>query len=615
MKSVRFSLVLATSLTLAACAGRAPHPLADASASRPVATAPATPHLVTVGIAAFNDFHGQLEPPRQSVEMPDGKGGTRQVPAGGAAWLASAIDAVRARYPNHLTVSAGDLTSASQVASSLYLDEPAVGVMNRIGIDFNAVGNHEFDRGRQELLRLQNGGCTQYTARKPCQLETFPGASYRYLAASTLDSQGHTLFPATGLKTFGQGADKVTIGVIGLTTRTTPTLVNPSGIAGLTFEDEAKAINAAIPTLKAQGADVIMVLIHEGGKQGSQAGQSPDPQGCAAMSGAILDIIPRLDPGVDLIVSGHTHEAYICDLGGKNAALDKGHPLLLTSAGLYGKMVTDITLQIDPATHHLVSRSAHNVIVQSQPYQSAKGMIEPDPQLPVFAPRADIAAYVGRYVAAAQAFANKPIGKVSGPAARVDDGPVTLGGSLGNLIADSQVAATRSAGAQIALTNPFGIRAALLPATDGAVTYGELYKIQPFNSVLITQTLTGAQLKAVLEQGFDDNGLHQALSPSSALHYTVDFNRPIGARVVRITIAGKPMVPGARYRVTVNNFLAMGGDTFTALADAAKAAKAAGEADPVQGESDLDALQAWIAAAPKRQIPAESRVTVIAAHP
>jgi 5'-nucleotidase len=203
MKSVRFSLVLATSLTLAACAGRAPHPLADASASRPVATAPAA-HLVTVGIAAFNDFHGQLEPPRQSVEMPDGKGGTRQVPAGGAAWLASAIDAVRARYPNHLTVSAGDLTSASQVASSLYLDEPAVGVMNRIGIDFNAVGNHEFDRGRQELLRLQNGGCTQYTARKPCQLETFPGASYRYLAASTLDSQGHTCSRPPGSRRSGR---------------------------------------------------------------------------------------------------------------------------------------------------------------------------------------------------------------------------------------------------------------------------------------------------------------------------------------------------------------------------------------------------------------------------
>jgi 5'-nucleotidase len=169
----------------------------------------ATAQPVTVGIAAINDFHGSIEPPRQSVLAPDGKGGTVQVPAGGAAWLASAVDTIRAQYPNHLTVSAGDLISASQLASSIYLDEPAIGVANRIGLDFNAVGNHEFDRGRNELLRMQRGGCAQLTKRKPCQIEQFGGARFQFLAASTLTETGQTLFPAYAIRTFGSGRSKV----------------------------------------------------------------------------------------------------------------------------------------------------------------------------------------------------------------------------------------------------------------------------------------------------------------------------------------------------------------------------------------------------------------------
>lgn len=574
-------------LALAACAGQ---PARVALAPAPAAAS----HLVTVGIAAFNDFHGQLEPPHQSVLVPDGKGGTAQVPAGGAAWLASAVDAVRGRYPNHLTLSAGDMISASQVASSLYLDEPSIGVMNRIGVDFNAVGNHEFDRGRDELLRMQNGGCAQFTAHKPCQLEPFPGASFRYLAASTVDRDGHTLFPATGLKTFGSGADKVTVGVIGLTTRTTPTLVSPAGIAGLTFEDEAATINAQVPRLKAEGADAIVVLIHEGGKQQG----APDPQGCNGMSGAILDIIKRLDPGVDLIISGHTHASYICQFPAAGAA----HPLLLTSAGLYGEMVTDISLQIDPAAHKVVSAQAHNVIVQSDPYQSATRLVQHDDRFPVFPPRADVAAYVQRYVDAARVYAAKPVGRLSGPAARGERPALTTGGPLGNLIADSQLAATRSAGAQVALMNPFGIRTALVPAADGSVTFGDIYRVQPFGNALITETLTGAQLKAVLEQGVDDQGPHQGLAVSSNVRFAIDLARPAGSRVVALTIDGKPVPPAQTYRVTVNSFLAQGGDTFTGLAD---------KPDAVTGMTDLDALQAWIGAVPVRQVPTEERLRVI----
>ena len=344
---------------MTACfAFRAINLLGLAAAISACASTPGVPTAnspVTVGIVAINDFHGTLEPPKQAVAVPDGKGGTVAVPVGGAAWLASAIDSVRANYRNHLTVSAGDLIGASQIASSLYLDEPAIGVANRIGLDFNAVGNHEFDAGQAELLRKQRGGCTQFTARQPCRLEKFGGARFRFLAASTRGGNGATLFPATGIRSFGTGRGKVSVGLIGLTLRDTPNLVSPSGVKGLTFADEAGTINALVPRLKAQGADAVVVLIHQGGRTIDHA----DPSGCAGLSGAILPILDRIDARVDVVISGHTHEAYACEY----AVKDAGRPLLLTSAGAAGGLITDIALDIDPRSHRVVARRAHNVVV------------------------------------------------------------------------------------------------------------------------------------------------------------------------------------------------------------------------------------------------------------
>lgn len=338
----RFRSALA--LLLSGCLGACAAPMAEGGHGEPV----------EVGIVAINDFHGALEPPRQSVNVTDAAGNILPVPAGGAAWLASAVDSVRAAHPHSLTVSAGDMISASQLASSLYLDEPAIGVMNRIGVDFNAVGNHEFDRGQDELLRMQNGGCEKFTARQPCALEPFAGATFRYLAASTRRADGSTLFPATGLRTFGSGRRAVTVGVIGLTLKGTPNLVNPTGIKGLTFEDEADTINAAVPVLKAKGADAIVVLIHEGGRTKG----NPDPQGCNDFAGDIRPILDRLDTRVDVVVSGHTHWAYVCDY----AALNPAKPILLTSAGVFGELVTDISLKIDPVAGRVVSKQARNEI-------------------------------------------------------------------------------------------------------------------------------------------------------------------------------------------------------------------------------------------------------------
>ena len=540
---------------------------------------------VTVGIIAINDFHGSLEPPRQSVEAPDGNGRSLRVPAGGSAFLASAIDSLRAKYPHHLTVSAGDLISASQLASSIYLDEPTIGVFNRIGLDFNAAGNHEFDRGRNELLRLQRGGCAQLTARKPCQVEQFAGAKFQFLAASTITESGQTLFPGYAIRTFGSGSKRVRIGIIGLTLQGTADLVTPAGIKGLRFAGEAATINALVPMLKAKGADAIVVLIHQGGQQDNAS----DPSGCAGFTGEIRPILDQLDPRVDVVVSGHTHRAYVCNY----AELNPAHPLLLTSAGVFGELVTDITLQIDPKAHQVVGKRATNLIVQSTAYVGAVGPVNPNPLYPQFAPRADVASYVQTYVDASKQFAQRPAGHLAGPAS----------GRVGAaLIADSQLAATRPVGAQIALMNPFGVRAALVPASDGTVKFGDIYAVAPFGNTLITQSLTGAELKAVLEQGFDGTGSVQPLIPSAGFAYRYDLKRPVGDRITALTLDGQPLDLAATYRVTANNFLAQGGDSFSLLAQ---------QREAVIGGTDLDALQAWLEAVPLRAVPSDERATEI----
>lgn len=548
---------------------------------------------VKVGLLAINDFHGALEMPRQSVFVPDDKGEAMPVPAGGAAYLASAIDSLKAQHPNHLLVSAGDLIGASQLASALFLDEPTIEVMNRIGLDFNATGNHEFDRGQDELLRMQGGGCAQHTARKPCQVEPFKGARFKFLAANTIRADGSTLFPGTAIRSFGVGRGKVDIGLIGVTLKGTGELVSPDGIKGLTFADEAATINAAVPRLRAAGADAIVVVIHEGVRTKGV----PNPQGCEAASGPLNKIVDQLD-GVDVVVSGHTHWAYICEVAGKNPA----QPVLMTSAGVFGTLVTEINLEIDPRSSRVVGRSARNVIVQSEAYDPAPGRTAANTdRFPRFTPRADVADHVARYVRAAREFALRPAGRIGGEATRGGDG-TSIGGTLGLLIADAQLGATTGAGAQIAFMNPFGIRAPwrLAPGENGQLTFGDLYKVQPFNNVLVTQTLTGAQLRLVLEQNFDGIGPNQVLSPSRGFAYSYDLSRPVGSRIVSITLDGKPLDDAASYRVTTSDFLASGGDTYSEFAKGR---------DRVIGVSDLAALEAWLQAIPARPVPQEDRVT------
>jgi 5'-nucleotidase len=571
------SILLAVS-TLTACAT----PRTERQATGPVA----------VKIIALNDFHGALEPPGNSVPTTSPAGATVDVPAGGAAHLATAVARLKAQNPNNLVVAAGDLTSASPFVSSQFLDEPTILAMNLIGLDLNAVGNHEFDRGPEELKRLQGGGCVQHTGRKPCRVDpTFPGASFKYLAANVRTRDGGTLFPATAIRSLGTGARAVRVGFIGLTLRTTPSLVVPSSVATLTFEDEADTINALVPRLRADGAAAIVVLIH----QGLYTKVGYNDKSCGGVSGDLLPILAKLDPAVDLVVSGHTHRAYVCDY----ATVDPARPMLVTSAGRNGTMLTDIELLVDPARRRVTAKRADNLIVQGAAYTNASGAVPLRPEFPVYAAEPRVAALVDRYVAAASPVAARVVGRMSAPATRQR----TPSGEsvLGNLIADVQRQATDT---DIAFMNGEGLRADLNPATDGSVTYGQLYAVMPFGNTLQVKGMTGAQIRHVLEQQFDSasNTVERPnmMMVSKGLTYRYDLRRPAGARVVDLRLNGTPINETRTYRVGVSNFLAAGGDNFTGFTQGT---------DLPGGAEDIDAFEAFVRAAGTLVPPAADRIT------
>ncbi|MEA3041860.1 MAG: 5-nucleotidase [Sphingomonadales bacterium] len=542
------------------------------------------PAPTEVRIIAFNDFHGNLEPPRQAVSATvEGITEPVRVPAGGGAYLASAIRRLREGNPNSVVVSAGDMIGASPLVSSMFLDEPTIHAMNLIRVDYNAVGNHEFDRGRRELLRMQNGGCERYATREPCRLERFTGARFRFLAANVRTENGETLFPAYGIRSFGRGANAVQIGFIGLTLRETPTLVTPSGIEGLRFDDEADTINALVPRLLAEGADAIVVLIHQG--LATEVGYND--HGCGGVAGDLLPILARLDPEIDLVVSGHTHNAYICEHG----RIDPSRPFLVTSAGRYGTLLTDIVLTVDPR-NGVTARRADNLIVQSEGYRSSSGEVAVSDRFPTYARDPAVAALIDRYAAAAAPLAARVVGRMTGPAGR-DRTPA--GETVaGDVIADAQLAATSAAsagGAQIAFMNGSGVRAEVVPAADGSVTYGQIYAAQPFGNSLVVKTFTGAHIRRLLEQqfasGWNTVESPNMLMPSRGLSYAFDLSRPEGQRILDLRLNGTPIRDEATYRVTMNSFLATGGDNFTVFREGTNV---------FGGPQDLDAMEAYFAA-------------------
>ncbi len=537
---------------VSACAAQVPPQLARA---------PAAP--IDVQILAINDFHGNIETPPEAASITKPDGTVLKARVGGAAQLAGALEHARDGHPNTITVAAGDLIGASPLASAYFLDEPTIDSMNLLGLSLASVGNHEFDKGSAELLRMQNGGCGKNTSRVPCRLEPFRGAHFQYLAANVQRTDGSTLFPATGIRQVGP----IKIGFIGETLQGTGTIVSPAGVAGLKFTDEAATANALVPRLKAQGADAIVLLIHQGGK----VPDNFEEEGCNGLTGDILPILDKLDPAITTVISGHTHQAYACtlQLGGA--------PRLLTSAGRYGILYTDVELSFDPATHRLIGERAINV-----PVTGAAGA---DPR---------VASLVERYVTASKPEAERVVGHLAGPAPKTQENGES---AVADLIADAQLAATNApnrGNAQISFINTGGVRTDLVPRADGSVTYGQIFALEPFGNSLVVKTLTGAQLKETLEHQFEDrDGRAQmrasSLVPSANFHFAFDLSRPQGDHIVAMTLDGKPIDPNGRYRVVVNNFLASGGDGYTVLAEGT---------DTFDAGLDLDALEAWLATNP-----------------
>src|SRR5450631_3706590 len=405
----------------------------------PASRAMAQAAPVDLRILAINDFHGNLRPPAGGIRIADPADNSKKiaVPAGGAEHMATLVRQLRAGVKNSIFVAAGDLIGASPFLSAMFHDEPTIEALSMMGLEVAAVGNHEFDEGKDELLRMQNGGC--HPIDKCLGPHPFPGARFHYLAASTFEkATGKTIFPAYEIRQF----DGIPVAFIGLTLKGTPTIVSPDGVAGLEFRDEADTVNALVPELKARGVEAIVVLIHEGGFP------TGDYNECPGISGPIVDIVKKFDRAVDVVVSGHTHRAYVCDIDGR----------LVTSGDKFATLVTAIDLKLDRITHEVISAKADNAIVRTGAY--AKDPLQ--------------TALIDYYEKLAEPIAGRRAGSIAEALSRV---PNETGESpLGDIIADAHLEATRTeanGGAVIAFTNPGGIRTDIAKNADGAVSYAD----------------------------------------------------------------------------------------------------------------------------------------------
>jgi 5'-nucleotidase len=537
----------------------------------------ATPPTTTVRLIGLNDFHGNLEPPAGSsgrVVLSDGS----TVTAGGAAYLATYVRQLRAEQPSSLVLSGGDNIGASPLASALFHDEPTIEFLNSIGTSASAVGNHELDEGYAELNRIEDGGCHPVDG---CQFhDPYPGADFPFLASNiTFESSGQPATTPYTVKT----VNGMPIGIIGATLKDLPTIVSAEGIRGLAFGDEATAINKASMTLQKLGVKAQVVVIHQGDSTVGANG----PNDCnLAAGGALSAINAGVSPNVDAIISGHTHTQYNCQLPDP-----AGHLRTVIQSLSFGRLLSVLDLSINTKSRDVVRErsSAENIVVTRT--------VPTDP---------DVQAIVSEAVTKSAPIANQQVGTITADIVRA---AAPSGESpLGNLIADSQLAATtQTAGAQIALMNPGGVRSDLTYASssvgegDGVVTYGETFTVQPFGNILQTWSYTGAQIDAVLEQQWLAGGPTRILQPSATLHYTQTLANPIGDRVSGITISGVPVDPAATYRVTVNNFLAGGGDSFSVLTQGTNV---------TGGPIDLDAFTAYLTANSPVSPPATNRITV-----
>ena len=551
---------------------------------------------VPLRIIGINDFHGNLESDSLSLSLADPEGAgpdakPLRVPVGGAAALAGMVKALRAGADNSLVLSAGDLIGASPLPSTLFRHESTIAVMNRIGVDVNVTGNHEYDAGAAELKRVARGGCGKPQPRSPaesCADGPYKGAAFPFIVSNVVDAKGHAFMAPYVIRK----VEGVKVGIIGAVTRTTPSIVVPSGIAGLKFQDEAVGINRAARQLRKQGVRTLIAVLHEGGEIGPPAkrGDWNDPK-CEEKHGPIWDIAHRLDKDIRILMTAHTHQGYRCEFEGR----------LLIQGTSYGRGVSVVDVVLDPRTGRLVPSSVRSINLPVLNDKTPPEMREklasalPAPYSAVLRdarPDAEIATMVAHYAGEVAPKADRAVGRIEGPFLR---GGLT-DSTAGRLLADAQLAATRSQGAQMAFMNPGGIRSNLeCAAPPCTVTYGQAFSMQPFGNGLVVMTLTGTQVKVLLEsQQMRPDGEPTILQPSAGFKYTWHSGARRGEKVHDMKLDGQPIKPDARYRVTVNGFIAEGGDGFVLLKDGR---------ERTGGGDELQALIDYLAAAPRTPDP------------
>ncbi len=501
--------------------------------------------LVELQLLAFNDYHGHVE-----ASTPGNIDGQ---PAGGGEYLSAKLNELREGNKNSLTVAAGDLIGGSPAFSGLFHDEPSVETLNEMDLDISGVGNHEFDEGVDELLRMQNGGCHPVEG---CYFENeFEGADFQWLSANVVETAtGDTPLPPYEIKK----VKGVRVAFIGMTLEATDTLVAASGIQGYQFLDEAETANALIPELKRKKVEAIVVLLHEGGSQTPPPG---DVGACVGISGPIVAINDALDPEIDAIITGHTHLPYNCLLDDP-----AGDPRIVTSAYSFGRVVTEVNLVLDKKTKEVrrdLSTATNHVVDQAS--------LTPDP---------DVTKIIEKWQPLVDEAGDTPIGTITADINRGGTIPGTDRGvesAAGNLVADAQLWATSANGADVAFMNPGGVRSDLTFADsagegDGVVTFGEAFTFQPFGNSLVTYEMTGAQIVSVLEEQCQPLGssrpfLH--LGVPDALTYdlatTIVAGDCTSVSISNVVLNGSPLVASSTYNVTVNSFLADGGDNFDTL--------------------------------------------------
>jgi 5'-nucleotidase len=539
---------------------------------------------VRLQVLALNDFHGQLEPSTSSSS-----GTINGVKAGGAAYLATHLKQLRRQAArdgrSSVTVAAGDLIGATPLLSAAFHDEPTVEAMNKLGLEVSSVGNHEFDEGWRELVRMQEGGCLDdgpagEDNQNSCAAHRFPGAKFQYLSANVFhEDTGRTVFPSVAVKRY----HGVKVGFIGMTLENTPNIVTKAGVEGLRFTDEVETANTVAKRLNRQGVKSIIVLVHEGGFPADPTAYNS----CPGISGPIVDINKGLSPRIDAVVTGHTHQAYNCKLKDPN-----DRPRLVTSGASLGRLVTEIDLTLNRRTGDVVRRSevANNRVVTQDVAQSK--------------PLLDL---ISVYRELVKPIATRVIGHLAGATSlsRTPDDSGEM--PVGNLIADAQrtdpSTVTGGKTPQIAFMNPGGVRADL-QAPGGAVTYGAAFDVQPFNNYDVSMDMTGAQVLTLLEQQWTGvNAASPKILQVSGISYS--YRHPEGSATYTllkdtVKVGGEAIDPARTYRVVANSFLSDGGDGFAAFTTAT---------DKFFGGLDIEAFGRFLGANDPYTPPPTDRIT------